>query len=180
MCFYVCVMRMGTKAADMRQHKLNFLPLRCVWFDNVCWKQGMCDADGNKSTHTHTQTHTQKHTNFLPLQCVDGWIMCVVSNVGTDGKKSTRAHTHTNCLSLQSVDVRESVCRDLGVHDGDGNRSSPLLLEVIRRSRHREKSFPTTNEVHTHTHTHTHKHIYTHKQYKHTHTHKQYEHTHTL
>ncbi|XP_031437571.1 FGFR1 oncogene partner isoform X2 [Clupea harengus] len=45
-----------------------------------------------------------------------------------------------------SVDVRESVCRDLGVHDGDGNRSSPLLLEVIRRSRHREKSFPTTNE----------------------------------
>ncbi|XP_041952426.1 FGFR1 oncogene partner isoform X5 [Alosa sapidissima] len=45
-----------------------------------------------------------------------------------------------------SVDGRESVCRDLGVHDGDSSRSSPLLLEVIRRSRHREKSHPSTSE----------------------------------
>ncbi|XP_076127844.1 centrosomal protein 43 isoform X2 [Alosa pseudoharengus] len=45
-----------------------------------------------------------------------------------------------------SVDGRESVCRDLGVHDGDCSRSSPLLLEVIRRSRHRDKSHPSTSE----------------------------------
>ncbi|KAL2082101.1 hypothetical protein ACEWY4_021919 [Coilia grayii] len=45
-----------------------------------------------------------------------------------------------------SVDGRESVCRDLGVHDGDINRSSAVLLEVIRRGRHRDKSHPTTNE----------------------------------
>ncbi|XP_063079477.1 FGFR1 oncogene partner isoform X4 [Engraulis encrasicolus] len=46
-----------------------------------------------------------------------------------------------------SVDGRESVCRELGVHEGDINRNSAVLLEVIRRGRHRDKSHPTTNEV---------------------------------
>ncbi|XP_063079475.1 FGFR1 oncogene partner isoform X2 [Engraulis encrasicolus] len=45
-----------------------------------------------------------------------------------------------------SVDGRESVCRELGVHEGDINRNSAVLLEVIRRGRHRDKSHPTTNE----------------------------------
>uniref|UniRef100_A0A4W6FXV6 Centrosomal protein 43 n=1 Tax=Lates calcarifer TaxID=8187 RepID=A0A4W6FXV6_LATCA len=41
--------------------------------------------------------------------------------------------------SLNGLDGRDLVCRDLGLSESEVNRNSPLLLELIRRGRHREK-----------------------------------------
>ncbi|XP_035851536.1 FGFR1 oncogene partner isoform X12 [Sander lucioperca] len=38
--------------------------------------------------------------------------------------------------SLNSVDSRDLVCRDLGLSESEVNRNSPLLLELVRRGRH--------------------------------------------
>ncbi|GAA6231043.1 FGFR1 oncogene partner isoform X4 [Lates japonicus] len=41
--------------------------------------------------------------------------------------------------SLNGLDGRDLVCRDLGLSDSEVNRNSPLLLELVRRGRQREK-----------------------------------------
>ncbi|KAL7388370.1 hypothetical protein ABVT39_012511 [Epinephelus coioides] len=38
---------------------------------------------------------------------------------------------------LNGVDSRELVCRDLGLSESEVNRKSPLLLELVRRGRHK-------------------------------------------
>ncbi|KAM9840367.1 centrosomal protein 43 isoform 2-T2 [Aulostomus maculatus] len=46
--------------------------------------------------------------------------------------------------SLNSLESREQVCRDLGLSESEVNRSSPLLLDLVRRGRH--KSAVSTEE----------------------------------
>ncbi|KAM4522333.1 centrosomal protein 43 isoform 4-T4 [Odontesthes bonariensis] len=41
--------------------------------------------------------------------------------------------------SLNGMDGRDLVCRELGLSPSDLNQNSPLLLELVRRGRHREK-----------------------------------------
>nr|XP_054604169.1 FGFR1 oncogene partner isoform X7 [Nothobranchius furzeri] len=41
--------------------------------------------------------------------------------------------------SLNGLDSRELVCRELGLSDSEQNQNSPLLLELIRRNRHGDK-----------------------------------------
>ncbi|XP_072218181.1 centrosomal protein 43 isoform X3 [Leuresthes tenuis] len=41
--------------------------------------------------------------------------------------------------SLNGMDSRDLVCRELGLSQSDLNQNSPLLLELVRRGRHREK-----------------------------------------
>uniref|UniRef100_A0A3P8Y0R3 Centrosomal protein 43 n=1 Tax=Esox lucius TaxID=8010 RepID=A0A3P8Y0R3_ESOLU len=42
--------------------------------------------------------------------------------------------------SLNGLDSREQVSRELGITETDMNRNTPLLLELVKRGRHREKS----------------------------------------
>ncbi|XP_053193285.1 FGFR1 oncogene partner [Scomber japonicus] len=42
--------------------------------------------------------------------------------------------------SLNGLDSRDSVCRDLCLSESELNRKSPLLLELVRRGRHRDQS----------------------------------------
>uniref|UniRef100_A0A8P4KKP0 Centrosomal protein 43 n=1 Tax=Dicentrarchus labrax TaxID=13489 RepID=A0A8P4KKP0_DICLA len=39
--------------------------------------------------------------------------------------------------SLNGLDSRDLVCRDLGLSESEVNRNSPLLLELVRRGRHK-------------------------------------------
>ncbi|KAJ8270997.1 hypothetical protein GJAV_G00121620 [Gymnothorax javanicus] len=41
--------------------------------------------------------------------------------------------------SLNGLESRETVARELGITEQEGNRGSPLLLELIKRSRHKDK-----------------------------------------
>ncbi|XP_039980484.1 FGFR1 oncogene partner isoform X6 [Xiphias gladius] len=41
--------------------------------------------------------------------------------------------------SLNGLDGRDLVCRELGLSESEVNRNSPLLLELVRRGRHKEK-----------------------------------------
>uniref|UniRef100_A0A1A8PWY2 Centrosomal protein 43 n=1 Tax=Nothobranchius rachovii TaxID=451742 RepID=A0A1A8PWY2_9TELE len=41
--------------------------------------------------------------------------------------------------SLNGLDSRDLVCRELGLSDSEQNQNSPLLLELIRRNRHGDK-----------------------------------------
>lgn len=41
--------------------------------------------------------------------------------------------------SLNGLESREAVSRELGIAEQEGNRGSPLLLELIKRSRHKDK-----------------------------------------
>ncbi|XP_072540397.1 centrosomal protein 43 isoform X8 [Salminus brasiliensis] len=42
--------------------------------------------------------------------------------------------------TLNGLDGRESLFRELGLSELEGNKSTPLLLELIRRGRHKEKA----------------------------------------
>ncbi|XP_041716023.2 centrosomal protein 43 isoform X2 [Coregonus clupeaformis] len=42
--------------------------------------------------------------------------------------------------SLNGLDSREQVSRELGITEADMNRNTPLLLELVKRGRHREKT----------------------------------------
>ncbi|XP_078146043.1 centrosomal protein 43 isoform X2 [Centroberyx gerrardi] len=42
--------------------------------------------------------------------------------------------------SLNGLDSRDQVCRELGFSETEVNRNSPLLLELARRGRHKDKS----------------------------------------
>ncbi|XP_071323430.1 centrosomal protein 43 isoform X2 [Trachinotus anak] len=42
--------------------------------------------------------------------------------------------------SLNGLDGRDLVCRDLGLSESEVNRNSPLLLELVRRGRHKDKA----------------------------------------
>lgn len=42
--------------------------------------------------------------------------------------------------SLNGLDSRDLVCRDLGLSESELNRNSPLLLELVRRGRHKDKT----------------------------------------
>ncbi|XP_071395668.1 centrosomal protein 43 isoform X2 [Centroberyx affinis] len=42
--------------------------------------------------------------------------------------------------SLNGLDSRDQVCRELGFSESEVNRNSPLLLELARRGRHKDKS----------------------------------------
>ncbi|KAM7368430.1 hypothetical protein PAMP_014651 [Pampus punctatissimus] len=42
--------------------------------------------------------------------------------------------------SLNGLDSRDLVCRDLGLTESELNRNSPLLLELIRRGRHKDET----------------------------------------
>uniref|UniRef100_A0A3Q3K6T1 Centrosomal protein 43 n=1 Tax=Monopterus albus TaxID=43700 RepID=A0A3Q3K6T1_MONAL len=41
--------------------------------------------------------------------------------------------------SLNGLDGRDQVCRELGLSESEVNRNSPVLLELIRRGRHNDK-----------------------------------------
>ncbi|XP_037605852.1 FGFR1 oncogene partner isoform X6 [Sebastes umbrosus] len=43
--------------------------------------------------------------------------------------------------SLNSLDSRDLVCKDLGLSESEVNRKSPLLLELVRRGRHKPTEF---------------------------------------
>lgn len=43
------------------------------------------------------------------------------------------------CAQLNGLDSREQVSRELSITETDVNRNTPLLLELIKRSRHKEK-----------------------------------------
>ncbi|XP_070400638.1 centrosomal protein 43 isoform X7 [Nothobranchius furzeri] len=49
--------------------------------------------------------------------------------------------------SLNGLDSRELVCRELGLSDSEQNQNSPLLLELIRRNRHGDKRAVPTKEL---------------------------------
>ncbi|XP_070843956.1 centrosomal protein 43 isoform X2 [Chaetodon trifascialis] len=40
---------------------------------------------------------------------------------------------------LNGLDGRDLVCRELGLSESEANRNSPLLLELVRRGRHKDK-----------------------------------------
>uniref|UniRef100_A0A8B9H412 Centrosomal protein 43 n=1 Tax=Astyanax mexicanus TaxID=7994 RepID=A0A8B9H412_ASTMX len=42
--------------------------------------------------------------------------------------------------TLNGLDVRESLFRELGLSESEGNKSTPLLLEVIKRGRHKDRA----------------------------------------
>ncbi|XP_061099486.1 FGFR1 oncogene partner isoform X9 [Conger conger] len=42
--------------------------------------------------------------------------------------------------SLNGLESREAVARELGITDQEGNKGTPLLLELIKRSRHKDKA----------------------------------------
>ncbi|XP_026164105.1 centrosomal protein 43 isoform X6 [Mastacembelus armatus] len=42
--------------------------------------------------------------------------------------------------SLNGLDGRDLVCRELGLSESELNRNSPLLLELVRRGRHKDKA----------------------------------------
>ncbi|KAM7396032.1 hypothetical protein PAMA_007352 [Pampus argenteus] len=42
--------------------------------------------------------------------------------------------------SLNGLDSRDLVCRDLGLSESELNRNSPLLLELVRRGRHKDET----------------------------------------
>lgn len=46
--------------------------------------------------------------------------------------------------SLNGLDSRDLVCRDLGLSESELNRNSPLLLELVRRGRHKDKTSVST------------------------------------
>uniref|UniRef100_A0A3Q3NKW5 Centrosomal protein 43 n=1 Tax=Labrus bergylta TaxID=56723 RepID=A0A3Q3NKW5_9LABR len=48
--------------------------------------------------------------------------------------------------SLNGLDGRDLVCRDLGLSESDVNRNSPLLLELVRR-RHKTTEEPTQKQI---------------------------------
>ncbi|XP_039980480.1 FGFR1 oncogene partner isoform X2 [Xiphias gladius] len=49
--------------------------------------------------------------------------------------------------SLNGLDGRDLVCRELGLSESEVNRNSPLLLELVRRGRHKEKPTVCTEEL---------------------------------
>ncbi|KAM7368436.1 hypothetical protein PAMP_014651 [Pampus punctatissimus] len=49
--------------------------------------------------------------------------------------------------SLNGLDSRDLVCRDLGLTESELNRNSPLLLELIRRGRHKDETSVCTEEL---------------------------------
>ncbi|KAK2855807.1 hypothetical protein Q5P01_004542 [Channa striata] len=48
--------------------------------------------------------------------------------------------------SLNCLDSRDLVCRELGLSEFEVDRNSPLLLELVRRGRHKEKLTNSTEE----------------------------------
>ncbi|XP_078029707.1 centrosomal protein 43 isoform X5 [Epinephelus lanceolatus] len=48
---------------------------------------------------------------------------------------------------LNGVDSRELVCRDLGLSESEVNRKSPLLLELVRRGRHKLTEEPSQRQI---------------------------------
>ncbi|XP_077949962.1 centrosomal protein 43 isoform X2 [Gasterosteus aculeatus] len=53
----------------------------------------------------------------------------------------------TNSASLNSVDSREVVCRDLGLSESEVNRKCPLLLELVTRGRHKASEEPSQKRI---------------------------------
>ncbi|XP_068454919.1 centrosomal protein 43 isoform X4 [Clinocottus analis] len=49
--------------------------------------------------------------------------------------------------SLSSLDCRDLVCRDLGLSESEVNRNCPLLLELVRRGRHKPTEEPTQKQI---------------------------------
>lgn len=43
------------------------------------------------------------------------------------------------CLQLNGLDGRDLVCTELGLSDYEVNKNSPLLLELVRRGRLKDK-----------------------------------------
>ncbi|XP_048210391.1 centrosomal protein 43 isoform X5 [Perognathus longimembris pacificus] len=48
-------------------------------------------------------------------------------------------HPETSTVRFQGFEGRENLARDLGIIEAEGTVGGPLLLEVIRRSQHKEK-----------------------------------------
>ncbi|KAF3703262.1 FGFR1 oncogene partner [Channa argus] len=46
--------------------------------------------------------------------------------------------------SLNGLDSRDLVCRELGLSESEVNRNSPLLLELVRRGRHKDRPTDST------------------------------------
>ncbi|XP_076611987.1 centrosomal protein 43 isoform X8 [Chaetodon auriga] len=51
----------------------------------------------------------------------------------------TQAVFQPEINSLNGLDSRDLVCRELGLSESEVNRNSPLLLELVRRGRHKDK-----------------------------------------
>ncbi|XP_068565265.1 centrosomal protein 43 isoform X2 [Cebidichthys violaceus] len=49
--------------------------------------------------------------------------------------------------SLNSLDSRDLVCRDLGLSESEVNRNCPLLLELVRRGRHKPSEEPSQKQI---------------------------------
>uniref|UniRef100_UPI00398F549E centrosomal protein 43 isoform X2 n=1 Tax=Pristiophorus japonicus TaxID=55135 RepID=UPI00398F549E len=49
--------------------------------------------------------------------------------------------------TFTGLDGRENLARELGIHEGDGLKGAPLLLEVIRRNRQKEKDHSLSEEL---------------------------------
>ncbi|XP_061099480.1 FGFR1 oncogene partner isoform X3 [Conger conger] len=49
--------------------------------------------------------------------------------------------------SLNGLESREAVARELGITDQEGNKGTPLLLELIKRSRHKDKASMFSEEL---------------------------------
>uniref|UniRef100_A0A3Q0SA52 Centrosomal protein 43 n=1 Tax=Amphilophus citrinellus TaxID=61819 RepID=A0A3Q0SA52_AMPCI len=49
--------------------------------------------------------------------------------------------------SINGLDGRDQVCGELGISDTDLNRKTPLLLELVRRGRHRDKAASLPEEL---------------------------------
>uniref|UniRef100_A0A3Q3L291 Centrosomal protein 43 n=1 Tax=Mastacembelus armatus TaxID=205130 RepID=A0A3Q3L291_9TELE len=50
--------------------------------------------------------------------------------------------------SLNGLDGRDLVCRELGLSESELNRNSPLLLELVRRGRHKDKATEEPSQKH--------------------------------
>ncbi|XP_076611981.1 centrosomal protein 43 isoform X2 [Chaetodon auriga] len=58
----------------------------------------------------------------------------------------TQAVFQPEINSLNGLDSRDLVCRELGLSESEVNRNSPLLLELVRRGRHKDKLTVSTEE----------------------------------
>ncbi|XP_066568112.1 centrosomal protein 43 isoform X5 [Amia ocellicauda] len=58
----------------------------------------------------------------------------------------TLAVFHPEINTLNGLESREAVARELGITEPEGNKNTPLLLEIVKRGRHKEKGSSSSAE----------------------------------